>query len=211
MNSGVIAVVSTINVRGVEGEITDLNVQVDISHTWTSDLRLVLVAPDRTRVVLVNRQGDDGDNFENTRFDQSASEHINRAEAPFAGTFRPARSLDQFNDINPNGRWRLVVIDFADGDGGALESWTLEIATEDSGRKRSNLQNRVHVQNRLPREAGSTRTWQFQRRISSPSLLAGSVAHDRAETPMDSTQPTNPLSSASIVDVVFGELNLDLI
>ena len=202
-------VVSTINVRGVQGDITDLNVQVDIEHTWTSDLRLVLVAPDRTRVVLVNRQGDDGDNFENTMFDQAASEHINRADAPFAGTFRPARSLDRLNDINPNGRWRLVVIDFADGDGGALEGWTLEIATDESGRKRNassdSFNNRVHRVNRLPHQNLTPRVHQFQRQILSHSAITGSV-QDQLDSERDESLDTHPLAASQIVDTVFSEL-----
>ncbi len=139
-------VVSIIDVNGLQGSITDINVQVDIQHTWVSDLRLVLVAPDRTRVVLVNRQGDDGQDFDSTVFDQDATDLINRGEAPFSGVFRPARSLDQLNGKMPNGRWRLVVLDRADFDGGQLNEWSLEVSTDQSRSKRFEARGYAAIQ-----------------------------------------------------------------
>ena len=130
---------SVIRVDGLAGNITDINVKVDISHTWVSDLRLVLVAPDKSRIILVNQQGGDGDDFDGTTFDDQASTHINRGDAPFRGVFRPARSLDKLIGNNPNGRWRLVIHDFYDGDGGSLNEWTLEIATDKAKSKHATL------------------------------------------------------------------------
>ena len=124
-----------INVSGLNGSISDLNVTVDIDHTWVSDLRLILVAPDRTRVVLVNRQGDDGQNFEGTTFDRQATQHINHGVAPFRGTFRPAHNLNKLNGMDPNGRWYLVAMDFVDGDGGQLNGWSMDIQTDTARKK----------------------------------------------------------------------------
>ena len=121
-----------INVKNLDGKISDLNVTVDIDHTWVSDLRLILVAPDRTRVVLVNRQGDDGQNFDGTTFDRQASQHINRGDAPFRGTFRPAHNLNKLNGMDPNGRWYLVAFDMVDGEGGQINGWSMDIKTDSS-------------------------------------------------------------------------------
>jgi subtilisin-like proprotein convertase family protein len=129
-------VVSFINVSGMNGKLTDVNVEVDIDHTWTSDLRLILVAPDKTRVVLANRIGDDGDNFDRTVFDQDASQSIRQQDAPFRGTFRPMHSLDKLIGKNPNGRWKLVVVDFVAEDGGSLNNWSVSLTT-DTARQRT--------------------------------------------------------------------------
>ncbi|MEL6897469.1 MAG: trypsin-like serine protease [Planctomycetota bacterium] len=120
---------SEINVQGLDGQIVDVNVTVDIDHSYVSDLRLVLVAPDGQRVVLVNRKGGDGDGFDETRFDSDANESINRADAPFNGTYRPARDLGRLEGSDPNGTWKLLVLDRADLDGGQLNRWDLEITT----------------------------------------------------------------------------------
>ncbi len=134
-------VVSTINVSGTQGAITDVNVTVDIDHSYVSDLRLVLVSPSGQRVVLVNQQGGSGNGFDNTVFDSDADQSINRGRAPFSGTFRPARSLDRLDGQDANGQWRLIVQDRADLDGGQLNGWSLDIATSDGSRAESSFAN----------------------------------------------------------------------
>ena len=39
----------------------ELTVMVDIDHTWDNDLKITLVGPDSTAVVLVNSEGGDQD------------------------------------------------------------------------------------------------------------------------------------------------------
>ena len=125
-------VISDINVDGLAGLVTDVNITVDIDHSYTSDLRLILIAPDGTRVVLANREGGGGNDFDGTTFDQSADLRIRQGDAPFQGTFRPIHSLDRVNGVEANGRWRLIVHDFVDQDGGRLNNWSIEISTSDS-------------------------------------------------------------------------------
>src|SRR5262249_229868 len=48
--------------------ISDLNVQVNISHTYDSDLRIVLMAPDNKYIELSDYRGGSGDNYNNTTF-----------------------------------------------------------------------------------------------------------------------------------------------
>ncbi len=131
-------VYTPIDVSGVQGRITDVNVQVDIDHTWVSDLRLVLVSPDGTRIQLANRVGGSGDDFANTVFDQQADIRIQDGVAPFEGSYRSRRSLDLLNGKNPNGRWWLIVYDFEYFDGGSLNGWKLDIATT-QGRGKTRL------------------------------------------------------------------------
>lgn len=121
---------SAIDVRNLPGlAVASVRVKADLRHTWASDLLLTLIAPDDKRVVLVNRQGGDGDNYRNTIFDDKAPTSINDASAPFAGSFRPDQPLSSLENLQANGRWRLEVSDKASKDGGSLRYWRLEIQT----------------------------------------------------------------------------------
>src|SRR5262249_5966104 len=63
--------------------IGDLNVKLNVTHTFDHDLYIHLVAPDGTDVVLVNRRGDAGHNFTDTVFHDDAPTPIGLASAPF--------------------------------------------------------------------------------------------------------------------------------
>ena len=124
-------IASTITVQGTGGTINDVNLKLDVSHTYTQDLQILLQSPDGTVVQLVNRMGGTGDNFEETTFDDSANEAIGDASAPFRGMFRPLEALAQFNGKEANGDWRLEIDDRAAQDGGSLNTWELEIVTDE--------------------------------------------------------------------------------
>ena len=94
-------VTSTIHVADIGGSIRDVNVTIDIDHSWTNDLRIHLVAPNQQRVLLVSGEGGTGDNFRGTTFDDAAVKSIEGASAPFQGTFRPEESLVGLNDLDP--------------------------------------------------------------------------------------------------------------
>ncbi|MDY0351922.1 MAG: proprotein convertase P-domain-containing protein [Desulfobulbaceae bacterium] len=58
------------------GNIVDVNVQLDISHPYVSDLVITLIAPDGTSILLANRRGADGANYSGTVFDDEAATAI---------------------------------------------------------------------------------------------------------------------------------------
>jgi len=107
--------------------IDDVNVTIDVSHTFDGDIDIKLIAPDLTEVVLSDRNGSSGDNYTNTVFDDAAGTAISAGSAPFTGTFQPDGSLADFNGLSSFGDWSLVITDNAGGDGGTLNSWTLEL------------------------------------------------------------------------------------
>ena len=76
---------SSIEVSGVPGAIRDVNVTIDVDHTWTNDLEISLVGPDGQRVLLVGGEGGRGDNFRETTFSDEATDPIAGAAAPFQG------------------------------------------------------------------------------------------------------------------------------
>jgi subtilisin-like proprotein convertase family protein len=130
-SSGIIN--STLAVNGVAGGILDVDVELDIAHTWDSDLLITLVAPDATEIILVENRGGSGDNFTGSVLDDSTTQAISEGSAPFTGGFRPEELLSGLNGKSANGDWTLRVADRASGDGGALEGWSLTITLPEDG------------------------------------------------------------------------------
>lgn len=110
--------------------IGDVNVtNFRIQHTYDADLTAHLVSPSNTSVELFSNVGSSGDNFDNTRFDDSAGQSIVDGSAPFASTYQPEGSLTSLNGQPGNGTWRLRVADNAGGDEGEVLGWSLEICS----------------------------------------------------------------------------------
>ncbi len=106
-------------------QILDVNVKVNISHTFDGDLVLELTGPDGTKVILANRRGSSGENFVDTVFDDAAATSITTGTAPFTGSFRPEEALSVFNNKFANGTWTLKVTDQAGIDVGTLNGFEL--------------------------------------------------------------------------------------
>ena len=120
---------SIINVPG-GGDIIDVNVTINITHTWVSDLDISLISPAGTIVELTSDNGDDGNNYINTVFDQQATTPITSGTPPFTGTFLPEGNLSNLNGQDAAGNWTLRVVDDAFQDGGQINSWTLDVCVE---------------------------------------------------------------------------------
>ena len=134
-------------VAGGPAVITDVNVIISITHTWNSDLDIILVPPaGGVYIHLCSDVGGPDDNFINTRFDQSATTLITTGLAPFTGSFRPEggdvmwraaaaialpgsslADLSALNGTNSNGTWSLIIDDDAGGDLGTLNNFTIEL------------------------------------------------------------------------------------
>ena len=97
-----------------------VSVCLDITHTYTADLRIKLIAPDSTIVLLAHNLGGGGDNFTNTcLMEDGTSGFIVLAGAPFTGDFIPEESLNMMNTgMDPNGIWYLCVKDEVPVDAG---------------------------------------------------------------------------------------------
>ena len=126
------AIISTIEVSGLDGPINNVDVTLNINHSFTRDLVISLVGPAGQRALLVGREGGSGDNFEGTVFSEQAVVSIAGGQAPFSGRFLPEGSLAIFEDADPNGIWTLQISDMAFWDGGSLESWSLAIDVEET-------------------------------------------------------------------------------
>ena len=126
--SSVIAVADT-------NTVLDVNVTVNITHTYDGDITLYLIGPNGTQVTLSQKHGSSGDNYVNTVFDDSATTAIASGSPPFTGTFTPDTPLSVLNGIVATGNWTLKVVDNAGSDVGTIDNWTLTLLypAEDCG------------------------------------------------------------------------------
>ena len=111
----------------LSGSITDVNItNLDIDHTYISDLEIILEAPDGTRVnVLDNICG--GQDDINLSLDDEASNSSFPCPPTNGANYQPSFSLSGFDGLEMNGTWILEINDQFDADGGSLNSWGLEI------------------------------------------------------------------------------------
>ena len=107
----------------------DLDVVIDLSHTWVEDLDVTLTAPNGTSVDLFSDVGGSGDDVDTTLDDEAATSIVS-GTAPFTGTFQPEGSLASFDGVSPVGTWTLTIVDDAGGDDGTLHSWSLILREE---------------------------------------------------------------------------------
>jgi len=105
--------------------VTDVNVEVNITHTWVGDLSLRLITPVGSTISLSDKNGSSGDNYTNTLFDDEASSPIGSGSPPFTGSFIPESPLSEADDLNAYGDWKLQVYDQSSPDSGTIDEWTL--------------------------------------------------------------------------------------
>ena len=122
---GLIAYTDTITVSGVDEtlSIADLNVAINISHTYIGDVQLTLKSPAGTEVQLIASSSCSLDDL-NALFDDEADGAF--ACANTYGVFTPSQALSAFNGEDFNGDWVLTIEDTFTGiDFGTLHQWCL--------------------------------------------------------------------------------------
>ena len=137
-----------VNLAGITRDITvsgvapgqtiqDIDLLTRTPHSYSSDLEITLKSPLGTEVTIATDPGRDEDpNYSNvlsnTRWDDSALEGV--TDAIFASgtnktTLQPEEALAAFNGENPNGVWKLKVVDDGPLDAGSLEGASIELKT----------------------------------------------------------------------------------
>jgi len=110
--------------------IADINVNLELEHSYLADLTVTLTSPAGTSIVLFNNSCDDFRNVSAT-FDDDASAFICNAVSPaIQGTVKPLGSLSSFNGESTLGTWVLTVADNAPADGGIFSSFSLDVCAE---------------------------------------------------------------------------------
>ena len=125
-------VISTITVNA-DVPVTDVNVTINITHTWAADLDITLTSPQGTVVELTSDNGSNGDNYTDTVFDQEGTDGpITGGSAPFTGSYIPEGDLSTIYGESAQGDWILTVVDDANADGGTFNSFDLYLCVQGS-------------------------------------------------------------------------------
>lgn len=110
--------------------IQSLTVTIDISHTWVSDLTATLISPSGTEVQLFSEDCWEGVNVDAIFSDLGeASVCDGLPNAALNGLILPDEALAAFAGESPEGEWTLQISDNFGADGGAINSWSLNICT----------------------------------------------------------------------------------
>ena len=109
--------------------IADVNVNLDLSHTFLADLEITLISPAGTRVILVSNSCGGNQDILAT-FDDTGNSFICGTSPAIQGVVRPLGSLGAFNGESTYGDWILEVKDIAASDGGTINAFSLDICVE---------------------------------------------------------------------------------
>ena len=93
----------------ISGEIEEAMVDVEIIHSWISDLTITLISPQGVSVILHNRTGGDGDDIRRK---------YSNADLP---------DMEKLTREEVKGEWTLLVVDKASQDVGRLLRWGLAL------------------------------------------------------------------------------------
>jgi subtilisin-like proprotein convertase family protein len=139
----------TIATETGDGNITDVDVRVRLTHAIPDEVDIVLVSPDGDSAVLMSDVCGSPDlNDVTFTFDSDAAFGLADSGPCGTSTVQPsnaepgtdnwlspgpgavtASSLDAFDGEDPNGQWRLFAADDTGGDGGTIHGWSLRITT----------------------------------------------------------------------------------
>ena len=109
--------------------VADVNINLDISHTYLEDLVISLISPAGTKVVLTSSSCGSLRNI-NATFDDDGSPFTCMNNPAISGVVRPLGSLSSFNGESLFGEWTLEIRDNAPSDGGSLNAFSLDICVE---------------------------------------------------------------------------------
>lgn len=110
--------------------VSDVNVTLDISHDWVNDMTISVISPSGTEIQLLARPCTNASLLDITAtFDDSGSVLVCATNPAISGIVRPLQVLSGFNGQPINGVWQLKVLDPYNEDGGAINSWSLDICS----------------------------------------------------------------------------------
>lgn len=108
------------------GTVTDVDVVVDVSHTWVGDIQLELASPTGTSVLVFDGCADVDD--VSAIFDDDGLPLSCGGTPGVSGIVAPNEPLAGFAGEAMAGDWALTVTDVAAGDDGTLDTWCLRIS-----------------------------------------------------------------------------------
>ncbi|QCX01383.1 T9SS type A sorting domain-containing protein [Aggregatimonas sangjinii] len=109
--------------------LTDLKVNLELDHTYLSDLVITLTSPSGKEAVLVSNSCGNLRNI-NATFDDDANDFVCGGNPGIAGTVAPLIGFDNFNGESIAGEWVLTVRDTENIDGGSLIGFSMDVCVE---------------------------------------------------------------------------------
>lgn len=108
------------------GNIQDITVNLNINHANDGDLLITLIK-DNSISHLSQFNGNNGQNFTNTTFNDTAAMLITQGTPPFTGMFKPQQLFAAFANTQTQGYWILRILDMRTGSTGTLLNWSLNL------------------------------------------------------------------------------------
>ncbi|MGE5944015.1 MAG: reprolysin-like metallopeptidase [Flavobacteriales bacterium] len=138
----------TINVPNA-GIISDVKVNVNISHTYVEDLVVTVTHPNGIVASKIWNQNCSSESNIVMTFEDWAN-NINCNSTASGNTYAPSELLDVFHGLNATGVWKISVNDLGVGDVGTLNSWSLDICTQTSVLTNPNIEEVIVGVNVFP-------------------------------------------------------------
>jgi subtilisin-like proprotein convertase family protein len=108
--------------------ISDVNVTANVTHSSVNELTAVLSNPNGVQVfLLANPCAAGNQNFNVTFDDAGLTTYVCGSNPAISGTIKPLTELNALNGDNSTGNWTLQIFDGTSGNGGTLNSWSLNI------------------------------------------------------------------------------------
>jgi subtilisin-like proprotein convertase family protein len=102
---------------------------MDVSHTWINDLTATLISPSGTQIVLFANPCTDAVEDIAATFSDNGTALVCSNNPGISGTVLPSQALSGLVGQNSTGTWTLRIRDAFNQDGGALNSWGLNVCT----------------------------------------------------------------------------------
>ncbi|RNC91980.1 MAG: T9SS C-terminal target domain-containing protein [Allomuricauda sp.] len=109
--------------------VHDVNVRLELNHSFLEDLIISLISPSGTKTVLTSNTCGSLNNI-NAVFDDDGSMLNCLGNPAISGVVQPLGSLAAFKGESTLGDWTLQIEDTAPSDGGSLVSFSLEVCAE---------------------------------------------------------------------------------
>jgi subtilisin-like proprotein convertase family protein len=106
--------------------ISDLNIMVDLSHTYLGDITIELVSPSGKMITLIEAECLSSDDMEVTFDDSGKAVSCSENIPGISGLVIPKQALSAFNGETSQGTWTLNISDSLPPDEGQLNSWSIQ-------------------------------------------------------------------------------------
>ncbi|NHF60638.1 T9SS type A sorting domain-containing protein [Flavobacteriaceae bacterium TP-CH-4] len=109
--------------------LADLDINLELDHSYLEDLVITLISPSGTSVALISNSCGDLQDIDVT-FDDDANSFTCSGTPAISGTVKPVGALSTFNGESILGEWTLQISDTAPADGGFLRLFSMDVCVE---------------------------------------------------------------------------------